>query len=156
MIDPPDRLLGVFRDGDDDTLPTPTGGEDGLQPFTDYEALAPQKNPKLGTPMFRTFRRVLNPPGGALVTDIVKMFDDEPDYWVVSLRAPIAGSGAIIRVYNHEFAGGDFVELIAAGAPNKCVIPGRGGNLLIVHVGATDDAYVQIAAVRAWQNITIG
>ncbi len=83
MIDPTDERISVFREGDANVLPTPTGGVDGAPAVTDYEA-SRTKLPCIFRPTLMTFGAA----GTATANQVFKI-GDRPEYWAITgLTAP--------------------------------------------------------------------
>jgi hypothetical protein len=123
MIDPTDTLLENWREGNEEYLPSPIGGEYGQQPVTDYES--PRK---LQPPIFKSWFVTLANPGDSFRAEAGSQ---PPEYWTVSGCTTTAGVEAMAWAADDR-AG--VPEIIISGTGNG-KIPGIYGRLYIVNTG---------------------
>lgn len=136
MVDPPDRMVSVFRDGDDRELPSPTGGEFGTVPVTDYHQ-------KRGNwpPIWRTWEANI-----AVGATQVFQLDDFADLWLITSNAT---ANQRWKAYRGIAAGG-YADAWG-GAMAEAGIPGGDQTALtIVNTGAAIVS-VLVRAVRGYQ-----
>lgn len=120
MMDPSDRELAVYREGDADILPTPTGGAWGSIPESDIES-----TPGLPPKMYQVY-------GLSLGAGSQRTIDagQRPDYWVVSLDGT-ANSELSLYPYDAPAA-----SPVLIGPNGEAVIAGLSDYLSLVSSGS--------------------
>lgn len=145
MIDPPDpSLYEIYRRGDANPQPIPTGGINGEGAVGAFTA-EPDSLPKI----FRVFETVLTAPAPPVAGQIATYtVSDRPEYWIVSQTET---AGAETAIWLAEQPAGPRIRI---GPTGHASLPGITESLTVQAIG-TADSTLTVLAVRGYPNLDI-